>query len=70
MRFLLRPGWLAFVALVVGFAALCYTVLAPWQFGREDQKQAQERAIAAADAAAPVPLAELVPAGAGVTPAR
>ena len=68
MRFLLRPGWLAFVALVVGFVVACYTLLAPWQFGRQEQRDAQERAIAAADAAAPVPLAELVPAGAGVTP--
>lgn len=68
MRFLLRPGWLAFIAVVVGFAAICYTLLAPWQFGREDQRQAQERAIAAADAAPPVPLPELVPAGAGIGP--
>ena len=45
MRFLLRPGWLAFIALVVGFAVACYTLLAPWQFGREDQREAQERAI-------------------------
>ncbi len=66
MRFLLRPGWLAFIALVVGFVVACYTLLAPWQFGREEQRRAQERAIAVADAAPPVPLAELVPAGTGV----
>ena len=68
MRFLLRPGWLAFIALVVGFAVACYTLLAPWQFGREEQREAQERAIATADATPPVPLAELVPPGAAVTP--
>jgi cytochrome oxidase assembly protein ShyY1 len=68
VRFLLRPGWLAFIALVVGFAVACYTLLAPWQFGREDQREAQERAIATADATPAVPLAELVPAGSGVTP--
>jgi cytochrome oxidase assembly protein ShyY1 len=68
VRFLLRPGWLAFIALVVGFAVICYTLLAPWQFGREEQRQAQERAIAAADAAPPAPLAELAPAGATVGP--
>ena len=50
MRFLLRPGWLAFIALVVGFAVACYALLAPWQFGREEQREAQERAIASADA--------------------
>jgi cytochrome oxidase assembly protein ShyY1 len=66
VRFLLRPGWLAFIALVVGFAVACYTLLAPWQFGREEQREAQERAITAANATAPVPLAELVPTGAEV----
>ena len=68
MRFLLRPGWLAFIALVVGFAVACYALLAPWQFGRERQREAQEQAIATADATPPVPLAELVPPGAAVTP--
>ena len=68
MRFLLRPGWLAFIALVVGFAVACYTLLAPWQFGREEQREAQERAIATADATPPVPFAQLVPPGTGVTP--
>jgi cytochrome oxidase assembly protein ShyY1 len=68
VRFLLRPGWLAFIALVVGFAVACYTLLAPWQFGREEQREAQERAIATADATPPVPLRELVPAGSAVTP--
>jgi len=68
VRFLLRPGWLAFIALVVGFAVACYALLAPWQFGRERQREAQEQAIATADATPPVPLAELVPPGAAVTP--
>jgi cytochrome oxidase assembly protein ShyY1 len=68
VRFLLRPGWLALVTLVVGFAVACYALLAPWQFGREEQRQAQERAIAAANASPPVPLAELVPAGAAPGP--
>jgi cytochrome oxidase assembly protein ShyY1 len=68
VRFLLRPGWLAFIALVVGFAAACYTLLAPWQFGREKQREAQEQAIATADATPAVPLAELVPPGSAVTP--
>jgi cytochrome oxidase assembly protein ShyY1 len=69
VRFLLRPGWLAFITLVVGFAVACYALLAPWQFGREEQRDAQERAIAAADSTPPVPLAQLVPAGSAVTPA-
>jgi cytochrome oxidase assembly protein ShyY1 len=68
VRFLLRPGWLAFITLVVGFAVACYALLAPWQFGREEQRDDQERAIAAADVAPAVPFASLVPAGSGVGP--
>jgi cytochrome oxidase assembly protein ShyY1 len=66
VRFLLRPGWLAFITVVVGFAVACYALLAPWQFGREEQREAQERAIAASNATPPVPLADLVPAGAEI----
>jgi cytochrome oxidase assembly protein ShyY1 len=61
MRFLLRPGWIAFVVVVVGFAVACYTLLAPWQFGREEQRQAQQHAIDVANATPPVPFAQLVP---------
>ena len=69
VRFLLRPGWLALIAVVVGFAVACYTLLAPWQFGREDAAGGP----AAGDRRPPtrhppVPLAELVPAGSAVTP--
>ncbi|OLT01975.1 hypothetical protein BJF90_30260 [Pseudonocardia sp. CNS-004] len=69
MRFLLRPGWLALIAVVIGFAVAAFTLLAPWQFGREAQREAQQRAIDAASATAPVPFAELVPPGETVTPA-
>ena len=67
MRFLLRPGWLALIAVVIGFAVAAFTLLAPWQFGREAQRDAQQRAIDTASATAPVPLAELVPPGETVT---
>ena len=66
MRFLLRPGWLALIALVIAFAVAAFTMLAPWQFGREAQRDAQQRAIDAATATAPVPLADLVPPGESV----
>ncbi|QJY47581.1 SURF1 family protein [Pseudonocardia broussonetiae] len=68
MRFLLRPGWLALIAVVLGFVVACYTLLAPWQFGREAQREAQQQAIDAANTTPPVPLAQLVEPGAGVTP--
>jgi cytochrome oxidase assembly protein ShyY1 len=69
VRFLLRPGWLAFIAVVVGFAVAAFTLLAPWQFSREAQRDAEARAIEAATALPPVPLAELVPPGDTVAPA-
>ena len=68
MRFLLRPGWLAFIAVVVGFAVACYTLLAPWQFGREEQREAQERAIATAYATPAGPAVRARPGRIGVTP--
>jgi cytochrome oxidase assembly protein ShyY1 len=63
VKFLLRPGWIALVVAVIGFAVAAFTLLAPWQFGREEQRAAQQRAIDTASATAPVPLAELVPPG-------
>ena len=32
--FLLRPQWLALIVVVGAFAYLCFTVLAPWQLGK------------------------------------
>jgi cytochrome oxidase assembly protein ShyY1 len=69
VRFLLRPGWLAFIAVVVGFAIACYTLLAPWQFGREAERNAQQQAIDSSYRTPPVPLGELSAPGAGVVPA-
>ncbi len=63
MRFLLRPGWLALIVGVLAFAAACYTLLAPWQFGRNAERNAQNDALVAAAAKPPVPLADVVPAG-------
>jgi len=68
VRFLLRPGWIALIVAVVGFAVAAFTLLAPWQFGREAQREAQQRAIDTATATPPVPLAELVPPGETVQP--
>jgi cytochrome oxidase assembly protein ShyY1 len=66
VRFLLRPGWLALIAAVLAFVVACYTFLAPWQFGRESQREAQQAAIEQATATPPAPLAEVAPDG--VTP--
>lgn len=67
LAFLRSPGWLAAIAGVLIFAALCYTVLAPWQFSRHHARDAQNAAIAAAvDAPAAAPDARLPIGSTGV----
>ena len=65
MRFLFKPAWVAFIVGVVGFAVACYTLLAPWQFRRNAEREHDNAAIATSQATAPVPLAQLIPAGRG-----
>jgi cytochrome oxidase assembly protein ShyY1 len=67
MRFLLRPGWLALTAVVFAFAICCFTLLSPWQFSRNSEREAQNNALEASFTAEPVPLNQLLPAG--VSPA-
>jgi cytochrome oxidase assembly protein ShyY1 len=67
VRFLLRPGWIALVVAVIGFTVAAFTLLAPWQFNREAQRDAEQRAIDASYNTPPVPWDELVAPGAGVT---
>lgn len=69
LRFLLRPNWLALTVVVFGFATLCYTLLAPWQFGRNAQREAQNASVQASLAAEPKPLAQVLPGTAAPTQA-
>lgn len=62
-RFLLQPGWLASTALVLIFAAVCFTLLAPWQFDRHSERAATNDAITDSANASPVPLDDVLPAG-------
>lgn len=64
MKFLLKPGWLGGILLVVVFSALCFTVLAPWQFSRDEQAQARNTAIQESFHAQPKPVGEVLPGGA------
>ena len=43
-RSCLRPGWLALFVVVIAFAYLCFTVLAPWQLGKNTKTIPRERA--------------------------
>ncbi|PXY32498.1 SURF1 family protein [Prauserella muralis] len=60
-KFLLRPGWLALTLVVFVFAGACYTLLAPWQFQRDDEREAQNAAVSASFTARPQPLSEVLP---------
>jgi len=56
VKLLLRPGWLALAFVVVGFAMTCFTLLAPWQFTRHDERSATNAAIQSSFDAEPVPI--------------
>ncbi|WP_280234373.1 SURF1 family cytochrome oxidase biogenesis protein [Nocardia cyriacigeorgica] len=46
LAFLLRPSWLILAVLVVAFAYLCFTVLAPWQLGKNTDTSERNDLIA------------------------
>lgn len=58
---LLRPGWIVLALVVAAFAYLCFTVLAPWQLGKNAATSRENRQISASQDAAPVPLTTLLP---------
>jgi cytochrome oxidase assembly protein ShyY1 len=59
--FLLRPGWIALAVVVVAFAYLCFTVLAPWQLGKHSRTSQENHQIESSLNTAPVPLKTLLP---------
>ena len=59
--FLLRPAWLALFAVVIAFAYLCFTVLAPWQLGKNTKTSRENNQIASSLSADPVPLKTYLP---------
>lgn len=64
LRFLLRPGWLALTVVVFAFAVCCFTLLSPWQFGRNTEREQQNSSLETSFTAAPVPLDQLLAPGA------
>ena len=61
LAFLLRPGWLALAVVVAAFAYLCFTVLAPWQLGKNTRTSQENNQIAQSLKADPVALQSLLP---------
>jgi cytochrome oxidase assembly protein ShyY1 len=61
LPFLLRPGWIALALVVVAFAYLCLTVLAPWQLGKNTSTSRENHQIEASVSADPVPVTSVLP---------
>lgn len=63
LSFLLRPGWLVLAALVLLFAYLCFSILAPWQLGKNSTTSERNDQIARSFDADPVPVSSVVDDG-------
>jgi cytochrome oxidase assembly protein ShyY1 len=61
LTFLLRPGWVALAVVVVAFTYLCFSVLAPWQLGKNTKTSRENNQIQQSLTTAPVPLKTLLP---------
>ena len=59
--FVFRPQWLALFVVVIAFAYLCFTVLAPWQLGKNTKTSRENSQITNSLTADPVPLTSLLP---------
>ncbi|TQF73514.1 SURF1 family protein [Rhodococcus spelaei] len=62
LKFLLRPGWLILAVIVAGFAYLCFSVLAPWQLGKNTSTSERNQLISDSVSADPVPVESILPA--------
>jgi cytochrome oxidase assembly protein ShyY1 len=61
LAFLLRPGWIALALVVVAFTYLCFTVLAPWQLGKNSRTSRENQQIEYSLSTPPVPLKTMLP---------
>jgi cytochrome oxidase assembly protein ShyY1 len=59
--FLLRPSWVVLFVVVLAFAYLCFTVLAPWQLGKNTKTSRENSQISHSVTADPVPVTTLLP---------
>jgi cytochrome oxidase assembly protein ShyY1 len=61
LAFLLRPGWVALAVVVIAFTYLCFSVLAPWQLGKNTKTSRENDQIQQSLTTEPVPLKTLLP---------
>nr|WP_231706547.1 SURF1 family protein [Tsukamurella conjunctivitidis] len=55
-----QPRWIALAIAAVAFTALCWSVLAPWQLGKNSSTSHRNQQIADSVNAAPVPAAQVL----------
>ncbi|OZE23525.1 hypothetical protein CH262_15800 [Rhodococcus sp. 05-2255-1e] len=60
LRFLLRPKWLVLAAVALAFAFLCFSVLAPWQLGKNTSTSARNDLITRSVGADPVSITDVL----------
>ncbi|NLG55948.1 MAG: SURF1 family protein [Rhodococcus sp.] len=60
LKFLLRPSWIVMALLVAAFAFLCFSILAPWQLGKNTSTEHRNQLIADSINADPVPVESLI----------
>lgn len=60
LAFLLRPSWLILAVIVAAFAYLCFTVLAPWQLGKNTSTEHRNQLIADSVRADPVDVTGII----------
>jgi cytochrome oxidase assembly protein ShyY1 len=58
--FLLKPQWLALYVVVIAFAYLCFTVLAPWQLGKNTKTSHENDQISRSLSEPPVPVTSIL----------
>jgi len=61
LAFLLRPGWVALAVVVIAFTYLCFSVLAPWQLGKNTKTSRENDQIQQSLTTEPVLLKTLLP---------
>ncbi|MFE3195820.1 SURF1 family protein [Nocardia sp. NPDC059240] len=60
LTFLFRPSWLILAVVVAGFAYLCFSVLAPWQLGKNTRTSERNDRIANSVHADPVDITSML----------
>ncbi|GGG04816.1 SURF1-like protein [Rhodococcoides trifolii] len=63
LSYFLKPGWLVLAGVVALFAYLCFSILAPWQLGKNSTTTERNDQIARSLEADPVPADALISGG-------